>query len=527
MTSPQHLSSTTAVGSEPIPPRRRSVAFIVIMLAVLVVSMDNSILYIALKTLAQAPPGGLGASQSELQWFSDAYILAYAGLLLTGGVAGNRFGHRRVVLIGLAGFGLFSGLSAFAASPAWLIGFRTMMGLFAAFLMPATLAIITYLFPGKARTRAISMWSAVVGAALAVGPVVAGALLTRFRWGSVFLVNIPVVAVALVAIPLLVPEFRDEHCRRFDPMGTLLAAAGLVGIVFGIIRAGDKGSWLSAQSLVPIAAGLVLLAFFALWEQRIEHPALDVRFFTDRGFSVAVIALALLFFALFGSVFVMTFYMQDIRGYSALQTGLCVLPLAAAMILAAPQVPAIVRRLGARIVAGGGMLLVAAALAGLAQVGRNTSIWWFEAGIFVLGAGMALVLPPMTTRIVSTMPQNEAGTSSAVNNTFRQVGGSLGVAVLGSVLAARYKNNIAPTVAVLPANLREEAQASITATEEIIERVPILGPQAQHLLDGATAAFVDAQRLTWSVAAAITFAGALMILLLYRDLPGASAQTHG
>ncbi len=421
------------------------------------------------------------------------------------------------MLIGLAGFGVFSAASAFSPSPSWLIAYRALMGLCAAFLMPATLAIITYLFPGEARARAISIWSAVVGAALAIGPVVAGALLSRFWWGSVFLVNVPVVLLALVAVPLLIPEFR-EHCRRrFDPLGTLLGAAGLVGLVSGVIRAGDHSTWLNAQVLVPIAVGLVLLTGFAAWELHTDHPALDVHFFTDRGFTVAVIALALLFFALFGSVFVMTFYMQEIRGYTAFQTGLCVLPLAAAMIVAAPLVPRGVARFGARAIAGVGMLIVTAALAGLAQVGRTTPLGWFETGLFLLGVGMALVLPPMTTRIVSTLPQDQAGTSSAVNNTFRQVGGSFGVATLGTTLASRYRIAVAPILSVLPGNLRGRAETSITATRQVLAHLG--GAQGGDLLQRASDAFIQAQRMTWSIAAVITLAGAILILFVYRPLP--------
>jgi EmrB/QacA subfamily drug resistance transporter len=503
--------------------RRPWLAFAIIMVAVLVVSMDNSILYIALTTLAQGPPDGLGASPSQLQWFSDAYILAYAGLLLAGGVMGNRFGHRRMVLAGLLGFGVFSAASAVASSPGRLIVCRALMGLCAAFLMPATLAIITYLFPGRARARAISIWSAVVGAALAIGPIVAGALLAHFWWGSVFLVNIPVILLGLITIPLLIPEFREQRRRRFDPLGTLLGAAGLVSLVFGIIRAGDRSSWIDSQVLVPIAIGLVLLAGFAAWELRTDHPALDVHFFADRGFTVAVIALALLFFALFGSVFVMTFYMQEIRGYTALRTGLCVLPLAAAMILAAPLTPRGVARFGARAVAGVGMLIVTAALAGLAQVGRATPIWQFEAGVFALGMGMAFVLPPMTTRIVSTLPQDQAGTSSAVNNTFRQVGGSFGVAVLGTILTGQYRTAVASALAPLPEDLRSPAETSITATRQVLAH---LGTPGQGMLKGAVDAFIQAQQLTWSIAAIITLAGAILIVTAYRPLQNSQAVSR-
>jgi EmrB/QacA subfamily drug resistance transporter len=498
--------------------RRSQVAFIVILLAVLVVSMDNSILYVALKTLAAARPKGLGASQSELQWAVDAYVLAYAGLLLTSGVAGNRFGHRRLVLIGLAGFGAFSVASALAPGPGWLIAFRAAMGAFAALMMPATLAIVTNIFPGRARVRAIGIWSAVVGAALAIGPVIAGALLSRFWWGSVFLVNVPVVALAIVAIPRLVPEFRESKRREFDPTGALLATTGLIGVVFGAIRAGDRDSWLTAETLLPIAAGLILLTGFARRELSARHPALDVRYFADRGFTVAVIALALLFFALFGGTFVMTFYLQTIRGYSALHTGLCILPLAAALIVFAPRVPGVAARFGTRVVAGLGMMMDTAALFALAALGRTTSIWWFEAELFAFGTGMALVLPPMTARIVATLPQDEAGTSSAVNNTFRQVGGSLGIAVLGSILTSSYKANVAPTLTTLPPALRAQAGSSITATQEILSRFP---GGAHGLLGAAFTSFMGAMHTTWTIGAVTTLVGAAIVFVLFPRTPRA------
>jgi EmrB/QacA subfamily drug resistance transporter len=320
----------------------------VILLAVFVISMANSILYVALKTLAEAPPAGLGASESQLQWMVDAYTLAYAGLLLSAGVVGNRFGHKRLVLIGLVCFGGFSALSAFSHSPAELIACRGAMGFSAAFVMPATLAIVTNVFPGEARAKAIGIWSGVVGAAIAVGPIVAGVLLGHFWWGSMFLVNVPVVVVAVVIMSFQVPEFRQLNRRRFDPSGIALSAIGLLGVVYGVIRAGDLDRWTTPEVYLPVSVGLILLVGFAAWERRVDHPALDVRYFSNRGFTASVIALAVLFFALFGGTFVMTFYLQTIRGYSALHAGVCVLPLAGALIVFAPQAPALVRKFGAR-----------------------------------------------------------------------------------------------------------------------------------------------------------------------------------
>ncbi|MFT9277110.1 MAG: MFS transporter [Bifidobacterium sp.] len=523
------ISQAQSSGNRSQSSAARTIAFAIIMVTVLVVSMDNSILYIVMKTLAQNPPTGLGASQSQLQWFSDAYILAYAGLLLTGGVAGNRFGHRRTLLIGLAGFGMFSLASSFAPTAGWLIGLRAMMGLFAAFLIPATLAIITYLFDGAARAKAIGIWSAVVGAALAIGPLAAGALLTHFWWGSVFLINPPVVLVALIAVPLLVPEYRDESRPSFDLPGMLLASAGLLGIIYGIIQAGDSASWTGGKTIAPIAAGLVAIIVFALWELRAKTPMLDVRYFTDRGFTIAALALALLFFSLFGGVFIMTFYLQSIRGYSALETGVCILPFALAMIAFAPQARKMAVRFSARVTSGSGMLVIAAATFALSRISQHTSIWVFEVLLFAFGAGMSLVMPPMTTRIVSTLPQSQAGTSSVVNNTFRQVGGSLGIAVLGSILAGHYRTAIEPRLTFLPAGIRSQVASSITATQQVAAHLSSTHVPAEldhNLFAQATDAFISAQQTAWTIGSIVALAAAILILGLYRDRKADSTQAE-
>ncbi|MFZ0058877.1 MAG: MFS transporter, partial [Acidimicrobiales bacterium] len=501
--------------------RHRPLVLAAVLLAVLVVSMDNSILYVALKTLAEPAPTGLGASQSQLQWAVDAYALAYAGLLLSAGVVGNRSGHKRLLLIGLVCFASFSALSAFSQHPAELIACRAALGLSAALIMPATLAIVTNVFPGEARAQAIGIWSAVVGAALAIGPVVAGALLTHFWWGSVFLVNVPVVAVALVAMSALIPEFREHDRRHLDPLGIALSAGGLLAVVYGVIRAGDLDRWTTPEVYLPVAAGLLFLGMFAGWERRVDHPTLDVRYFRNRGFSASVIALAMLFFALFGGTFVLTFYLQSVRGDSALHAGLCILPLAGAMIAFAPQAPALVRRFGARAVSTTGMLIVATALLGLATLQRATAIWQFEVILFVFGAGMSCTLPPTTAQIVATLPEDEAGTSSAVNNTFRQVGGSIGIAALGSVLAGLYRSRIGPELGVLPAGVRPQAESSVTAT---LQALHAAGARAHALVLPVEDAFMHAMHLTWLVAAIVVAAGAVVIFLVFRSANSAAKE---
>ena len=491
--------------------RRRPVILSVVLLAVFVVSMDNSILNVALKTLAEAAPTGLGAGQGQLQWAVDAYVLAYAGLLLGSGLLGDRLGHKKLLLGGLVGFGLFSALCAHAPSPDWLVACRAAMGASAACLMPATLATVTHLYPGEGRARAIGLWSAATGAAIAAGPLVGGALLGRFWWGSVFLVNVPLIAVALALTAWLVPESRRSEPVRIDLPGLGLWIAGLSALVYGIIRAGDTGGWTHIAVFGPTVSGLALLVAFAAWELRCPQPSLDVSCFAKRPFSAAVGALCLLFFALMGGTFVMTFYLQSIRGYDAFQAGLCVLPLAGALIAFAPRAPKLVGRFGTRVVCTAGMAVAGAGFIALATLGRATPLWELELALFVFGTGMAHVLPPATVAIVSSMAEQEAGAASAINNTFRQVGASLGVAVLGSLLAALYHGRIDPGLQALPPALRSQARSSITATLEVAQRA-----DAHALVLPAENAFVHAMRITWLIGALALFAGAIVVALLLQ-----------
>ncbi len=502
---------STGPGSRGGVTRRRQIILAVVLLSVLVVSMDNSILYVALKTLAERPPTGLGASQSQLQWAVDAYILAFAALLLSAGVLGNRVGHKRVLLTGLTCFGVFSALSAFSRNSGELIACRAVLGIAAALIMPPTLAIVTRVFPGEGRAKAIGIWSAVVGAATAIGPIVAGALLGSFWWGSVFLVNVPVVAVVVPAIWFGVPGSAERERRRLDPAGVALATAGLVAVVYGVIRAGDLDSWTTPEAYAPIAGGLLLLGAFALYERRVSQPTLDVRYFRDRRFTASVVALLMLSFAMLGTVFGMTFYIQSIKGYTALQTGVCLLPLAAATILFAPRAPILVRRFGERAVTVAGLLLVALAMLGLAALGAATTIWYFELIMFVFGAGMAHVITPVTAQMVAAMPADQAGTSSAVNNTFRQVGSALGTAILGSILATGYRGRIGPDLKLLPASLRAPAESSITGTLQVLRAI---GGPARVYITPAENAFMHAMHAASAAGAIAVFVAAVVVFFL-------------
>jgi EmrB/QacA subfamily drug resistance transporter len=498
--------------------RRRWAILAVLLFSLLVVVLDNSILNVALKTIALPKPGGLGASQSELQWAVDAYTLVFAGFLFTAGLLGDRLGRKKTLLFGMLVFGIGSVLCSQSASPAQLVAYRAVMGFGGAFILPATLAIIMNVFERDEQPKAIGIWAGVVGLAIAIGPITGGALLTTFWWGSVFLVNVPVVALGVLAMALLVPDSRDPFPGRLDPGGVLLSVVGLTALVYGIIKGGEVDDFFVTQAWAPIIGGLAALALFTWYERRIDHPALDVTWFRDPRFSASVAAIGLVFFALLGVTFFSVFYLQSVRGYSPLQSGMLLLPLAAAMMVFAPAARLVVQRVGARMTCFAGMIVVAATFAGFLLLGVRTSIWVLEVLYFFQGLGMAHVMPPATVNIMSSLPREKAGAGSAVNNTFRQVGGALGVAVLGALLSASYRSQMHGPLSVLPPGLRGTAGQSIEGTLGVAQR---LGPRGDALVAPAKDAFIHAMHITAIGSAAAALLGALVVLFF---LPGRSAM---
>ncbi|MDF3288458.1 MFS transporter [Streptomyces silvisoli] len=493
--------------------RRRWAILAVLLFSLLVVVLDNSILNVAMKTIAQPEPTGLGATQSQLEWAINAYTLVFAGLLFTAGLLGDRLGRKKVLLFGMLVFGTGSVLSAEASSAVQLIGFRAVMGLGAAFVMPSTLAIIMNVFEREEQPKAIGIWTGSVGFAIALGPIAGGLLLQHFWWGSVFFVNVPIVLAALIAMSFLVPDSRDPHPGRLDPLGVLLSVIGLVLLVYGIIKGGQLADFGTPRSWAAILGGLAVLTLFVLYERRSSHPAFDVGYFRDRRFSASVVTIGLVFFALMGVTFFFVFYTQSVRGFSPLQSGLLLLPLAAAQIIFAPRARLVVNRFGARAVCTGGMLLTSVAFLGFLLLGRSTPVWVLEVVFFVMGTAMAHVMPPATVMIMSSLPREKAGSGSAVNNTFRQVGGAVGVAVLGSVLSTVYRHSIRGELAAvpgLPAHVQHTAGESVEATLGVAQQ---LGPVGQALVGPADNAFIHAMHATAVGSAAVAFLGAAVAWL--------------
>ncbi|MEV4555786.1 MFS transporter [Kitasatospora sp. NPDC049285] len=490
--------------------RRRWWILCTLVLALLVVVLDNSILNVAMKTIATPAPVGLGATQSDLEWAINSYTLVFAGLLFTAGLLGDRFGRKWTLLSGMVVFGLGSLLSSLATSPGELIGYRAVMGLGGAFVMPATLAIIMNVFERHEQPKAIGIWAGAVGLAIAIGPITGGLLIEHFWWGSVFLVNVPIVAVALVLMFLLVPDSKDPNPGKLDPVGVLLSIIGLVALIYGIIKGGELADFTDPKAWVPTLIGVLALAGFVLFEKHTSHPALDVTWFRNKVFSASIGVVGIVFFALMGVSFFGVFYTQSVRGYSALQAGALMLPLAVAQLVFAPRARLVVDRFGVRATCAGGMALIAVGFLGYAFLTATSPIWLLIVLGFVMGAGMAHVMPPVTVAIMGSLPREKAGAGSALNNTFRQVGGSLGVAVLGAVLSTVYRDGTAGKLDALPAPLRDKAGESIEATLAIARGNAALVATAKD-------SFIHAMHTVAGVSVGVTVLGAVLALVL---LPG-------
>jgi EmrB/QacA subfamily drug resistance transporter len=488
--------------------QRRWWTLAVLCFSLLVIGVDNTILNVALPTLV----GAVHASASQLQWIVDGYTLVFAGLLLTAGSLGDRFSRKRALSVGLVIFGVGSVLSAFAGSATMLIATRAIMGVGGALIMPATLSILTNTFTIPAeRGKAIGIWAGVSGMGIAVGPIAGGWLLHHFWWGSVFLVNVPIVLTALIAGWYLIIDSKDPAAPRLDPIGAGLSIIGLTVLLWGLIEAPSHG-WLSAPILAAYGIAAVALVAFATWEMHTDHPMLDVRIFQNPRFSAASSAITLVFFSMFGSFFLLTQYLQDVHGYSPLGAGLRIAPLAGVLFVAAPASSTLVRWFGSKIVVAGGLGFAALGLVLFAFLRVNSSYGAVLVALMMLGLGISLTMAPATESIMGSLPKEKAGVGSAVNDTTRQVGGALGVAVLGSVLSSGYASRIAGAVGnhSLTTSVAGAARDSVGGAINAGHQVG--GQAGQALVVAARQSFVGAMRPTMLIAAGVTLVGALIVL---------------
>jgi len=480
-----------------------------------VVSLDNTILTVALPTIERV----LHASSSQLQWIVDAYVLVFAGLLLTLGSLGDRIGRKTVFMAGLALFAGGSTICAFASTPDRLIAARAFLGIGAAAIMPSTLSILINLFPEPAeRAKAIGIWSGTSGLGVAIGPVAGGWLLAHYWWGSIFLVNVPIALAGLVAAALACPPSKNPASKRPDPVGAALSIAGMALLVWGIIDAPERG-WSSPVVLGAIVAGAVVLAGFVAFERRSSHPMLEIGFFRSLRFSAAMAAMAMVIFALMGTLFLVTQYLQFSLGYSPLDTGLRVAPVALLLLVAAPASMLAVHRLGTKPVVATGMALIALGLYLISRVHVGAGYFDLLPAFIVLGVGTGLSLAPSTDAVMGTLPLEEAGAGAATNSAALQVGAALGVAVLGSLLNTRYQNLVAPALAryPVPKGILELILGSVGGALAVAARVP--GAAGHELAALAQRGFVSGLDLAMAVGAGVVLAGALVALLLIPNRP--------
>jgi EmrB/QacA subfamily drug resistance transporter len=483
---------------------------VVLSLSLVVIGLENTVLNVALPTLVRE----LGATASELQWIVDAYVLVFAGLLLTMGALGDRFGRKLALNAGLVLFGLASLAAAFSASADVLIAARAAMGIGGALIMPSTLSIITNVFTGEERGRAIAAWAAVAGLGIVLGPALGGWLLEHFWWGSVFLVNLPVVVLALTAGAVLVPESRDPRATPLDPLGAVLSIAGLGVLVYGLIEAPAYG-WTDPVVLAAFGMAAVLLAAFVWWELRSPHPMLHMAFFRNPRFSAASVSITMVFFAMFGLIFLITQYLQFVLDFAPLQAGIRVMPIGT-IIVAAPLSARLTERFGTKVVVSSGLLVVAAGIAILATVDTTSGYGLTATALAVLGFGMGTTMAPATDAIMGSLPLAKTGVGSAMNDTTRMVGGALGVAVLGSVQASAYAAAMEPAVRSLPADVAAAAGDSIGGALAVATR---LGTAGQGIADAASVAFVDSMGTAVWVAVGVALVGALVSLVFLPSRP--------
>jgi len=482
--------------------KRRWWALAVLSGSLLVISLDNTILNVAIPSLVR----DLNATTSQLQWIIDGYTLVFAGLLLTAGAMGDRFGRKGALQLGLVVFGFASMASAMAQSANQLIITRSLMGIGGALIMPSTLSLLTNIFHNpRERAKAIGVWAAVAGASGALGPVIGGILLKWFSWHAVFFVNVPLIIVLLIAGRVLLPKSKAEIAQRLDPVGALLSMVGLVAVLWAVIESPSAG--LTDPRVVMVGSlGILVVAAFIFWELHIDSPMLDMRFFKNPRFTAANIAVTLVYFAMFGQMFVMNQYTQVVLGYSPLEAGLRMMPMSLVMICVAPMAPRFVHRIGTKLVVGGGLVLTSIGVLIVSTVPTSNGYPVLVTGIMVLAFGMGCVMAPATESIMGSLPREKAGVGSAMNDTTRQMGGALGVAVIGSLLAAVYRPGVQSSMSAagIAQPLIDTAKESVAGAVFRAATTPgISAETAAQIHQIAVQEYVDGIHIAMKIAAAV------------------------
>src|ERR1700724_532534 len=504
----------------PVLRDRPNAALVVICLSVFVISVDATIVNVALPTLSRE----LDADTAQLQWIVDAYTLVMAGLMLSAGSLSDRYGRRGWLSAGIAAFAITAAIAAQVNSADALVAARAAMGVGAAVIFPTTLSLITNIFadPIK-RAKAIGLWAAMVGVGVAAGPITGGWLLEHFWWGSIFMVNVPVAVVAIVGGVLFIPTSRDPAAPRVDVPGLFLSAIGITALVYTVIEAPNWG-WGSGRTAAGFALAIVVLAGFGMWEGRSSHPMLDVSVFANRRFSGGSLAVTAGFLTLFGFIFVITQYFQFIKSYTAFDTGVRLLPVAVSIAAASVIGPRFVERVGTTAVVVAGLVTFATGLAWASTVDGATAYAQIAMQMVLLGGGLGLTTAPATESIMGSLSADKAGIGSAVNDTTRELGGTLGVAIVGSVFASIYSGRIgsASALAALPAEVRTTMERSMAAAYQVIGQMP--KGAVPDVRAAVNAAFLDGMQVGSLVCAAIAVGAAVAVAAV---LPAGARQAAG
>ncbi len=481
-------------------------------ISLLIISLDNTVLNLALPSIAS----DLGSSASQLQWIVDAYVLAVAGLLLTVGYLGDRMGRKPTLMIGLIVFGVFSLGAALSNSNGMLISMRAMMGIGAATIMPATLSILTATFrEPKERAQAIALWAATLALGVGIGPIVGGWLLDNFHWSSVFYINIPVIVIGIAGGWYFIENSKTDNPRKIDVPGTLLSIGGVFSLVYAIIRAGQE-SWTAPYVLCAFAAAAVLLGIFIFWELRSVNAMLPLHFFKNMSFTGANVALTLVSFGLMGSLFFLGQFLQSVQGYSPFEAGIRILPMAGTLFVAAAVSARIAQYIGTKFTVAAGILIAALGFFYFAYIAAvDVSYSRFALAMCIVAVGIGLTMSPATNSIMGAIPVDQAGIGSAMNNTTRQVGGALGVAVLGTILNSTYigKMDAIAWPAQLPAQAIDAIRDSIQAAHIVAGKIPY--PQlSTMIIDQSNQAFTDGAEKALIVAAFVMVVSVILTLII-------------
>ena len=496
------------IDSEPVIQARAGRWWALAALAVsgLVIGLDSTVLITALPTLSSK----LGATMADLQWIAAAYTLALGGLLLPGGVLGDRYGRKRLLLVGLAIFGVSSVVASQVTTASSLIGMRALMGVGAALILPLSLSILPSMFSEQERPRAVSAAAAGVFLGLPLGPLVAGWLLTHYAWGSVFLINAPVVVIALIGVWLLVPESKDPQPRPFDWVGGFLAVVGVTALVYGVIEQPIHG-WTDPRVLSGIIGGAVILVAFVAWDLRHASPFVDLRNFRSRGFTWSTVAFVVTGFGLFGVMFILTPYIQIVLGNDAQATGIMLLPLIGGVLVGAIIGSVLSQRLGAKVGVTTGLIVTTVGLIVFSRITVDMGYSLVAAALAVIGIGLGIALPTTLDIIIGTLPPAQTGAGTALTRALQQVAASFGVAILGSILNNVYQGNLGPSVAALAAPVRDSAQGSIAGAAAVAAHLP--AAVGSSLVHAANHAYTQGMADVMLVSAGLMLAAAIAIAI--------------